>query len=248
MASFLFRQSPHRKGPCHGVELMENIEPAWTEIPSFGARSAWQTAHTKRPPVCAVGSSFPSLPLMEKEDKICKIFMMSSHFQTHSNITLEDKSTDYRGCLLWTILSSFDHLILQILSITSYKEKRKQVLRSYTDLSASMADPSSNNSSTIPTADSFFANLLVDFQEFFLKNRALSLLYFLGGGEGGGLLSGGITSTTMQVVSSLSPRDLNASYTIPIWCNEIWWSHKGWFTIGTNQDFSNHFSISHHIP
>jgi len=64
MASFLSRQSEQRKGPCQGLELVEKIEPAWTEMPSLGARSTWQTAQTKIPDVdCPVFklSSFPNL-------------------------------------------------------------------------------------------------------------------------------------------------------------------------------------------
>jgi hypothetical protein len=30
---------------------VEKIEPAWTEMPSLGARSIWQTTHVKRPDV-----------------------------------------------------------------------------------------------------------------------------------------------------------------------------------------------------
>jgi len=64
MASFLSRQSEQRKGPCQGLELVEKMEPAWTEMPSLGARSTWQTAQTKMPDVdCPVFklSSFPNL-------------------------------------------------------------------------------------------------------------------------------------------------------------------------------------------
>lgn len=62
MASFLSRQSAQRKGPCQGFELVEKMEPAWTEMPSLGARSTWHTAQTKRPDVdCPVLSSLPSL-------------------------------------------------------------------------------------------------------------------------------------------------------------------------------------------
>lgn len=41
---------------------MEKIEPAWTDMPSLGARSSWHTAQTKRPDVdCPEFSSFPNL-------------------------------------------------------------------------------------------------------------------------------------------------------------------------------------------
>lgn len=62
IASFLLRQSAHRKGPCQGFELVEKMAPAWTEMPSLGARSTWHIAHTKKPDVnWPVGSSFPNL-------------------------------------------------------------------------------------------------------------------------------------------------------------------------------------------
>lgn len=51
MASFLFLQSRQRKGPCHGVELVEKMAPAWTEMPSLGSRSIWHTAHMNKPDV-----------------------------------------------------------------------------------------------------------------------------------------------------------------------------------------------------
>lgn len=80
-----------------------------------------------------------------------------------------------------------------------------------TNLSASIAEPSSNSSSTIPTAESFLDSLFAESRDFLLNSSALSLFCFLGGGEGGTELSGGIMSTTMQVVSSFSPLVLNAS-------------------------------------
>lgn len=64
IASFLSRQSKHRKGPSQGLELVEKIEPAWTEMPSLGARSTWHTAQTKMPDVDCPEfklSSFPNL-------------------------------------------------------------------------------------------------------------------------------------------------------------------------------------------
>lgn len=76
-----------------------------------------------------------------------------------------------------------------------------------------MAEPSSNSSSTIPTADSFFDSLWAESRDFFLNNRALSLFCFFGGVEGCTELSGGIISTTIQVVSSFKPLDLKASCT-----------------------------------
>lgn len=73
MASFLLRQSAQRKGPCHGLELVEKMEPAWTEMPSLRARSTWHTAHAKRPDVVYTEDieSFPSLRFKGKlrEDK-----------------------------------------------------------------------------------------------------------------------------------------------------------------------------------
>jgi len=79
-------------------------------------------------------------------------------------------------------------------------------------LSASIADPSSNSSSTIFIAESFFDSLLAESRDLFLKERrSLSLFRFGGGGVGGNSLSGGIMSTTMQVVSSFNPLVLSAS-------------------------------------
>lgn len=75
-----------------------------------------------------------------------------------------------------------------------------------------MAEPSSKSSSTMPTADSFLDSLLVEPWDFVLKKKDRSLLCFLRGGDGGGIVvSGGIMSTTIQVVSSLNPLVLNAS-------------------------------------
>lgn len=50
IASFLSRQSVHKKGPCHGFRLVEKIEPAWTDMPSLGAKSSWHIAHVNIPP------------------------------------------------------------------------------------------------------------------------------------------------------------------------------------------------------
>lgn len=60
--------------------------------------------------------------------------------------------------------------------------------------------------------ESFLESLLDEF-DFFLKSNDLKKLLCFLGGEGGGSwkFSGGIMSTTMQVVSSLSPLFLNAS-------------------------------------
>lgn len=80
-----------------------------------------------------------------------------------------------------------------------------------TNLSASIAEPSSKSSSTIPTAESFFDSLLAESRDFFLNSNALNLFCFLGGLGGGTELSGGIISTTMHVVSSFSPLVRNAS-------------------------------------
>lgn len=63
----------------------------------------------------------------------------------------------------------------------------------------------------MPTADNFFDSLLTELWDLFLKNRAFSLFFFLGGVEARNELSGGIMSTTMQVVSSFKPLVLNAS-------------------------------------
>lgn len=93
--------------------------------------------------------------------------------------------------------------------LRSFKNQNLQNRR--TNLSASIAEPSSNNSSTIPTADSFFESLLAESWALFLKNRALSLFCFLGGVEGCTEGSGGIISTIIQVVSSFRPLVLNAS-------------------------------------
>lgn len=54
-----------------------------------------------------------------------------------------------------------------------------------TDLSASIAEPSSNSSSTTPTADSFFASLLTESFGFLLKMKDLSLFTFFGVDGGG---------------------------------------------------------------
>lgn len=82
------------------------------------------------------------------------------------------------------------------------------------NLSASIAEPSSKSSSTMPTADSFFDSLLAEPLDLLLNNSALSLFCFLGGGASCMGLSGGIMSTTMHVVSSFSPLVLNASFKI----------------------------------
>lgn len=67
MASFLFRQSAQRKGPCHGFELVEKMEPAWTEMPSLGARSTWHTTQVNMfgvPCPDPLNSTVPSLQHM----------------------------------------------------------------------------------------------------------------------------------------------------------------------------------------
>lgn len=48
-------------------------------------------------------------------------------------------------------------------------------------LSASMAEPSSNNSSTAPTADILFVPLLVEFRDFLPKINDVSEFCFLFG-------------------------------------------------------------------
>ena len=80
-----------------------------------------------------------------------------------------------------------------------------------TDLSESTAEPSSKISSTIPAEDGFFASLFAESLDLPLKNDLNLLMFF--GGDGGGAteLSGGVISTTMQVVSSFNPLVLNAS-------------------------------------
>ena len=93
-----------------------------------------------------------------------------------------------------------------------------------TNLSASIAEPSSNSSSTVPMAESFFDSLLEESWHFFLNNKALSMLCFLGGVGGWIELSGGIMSTTMQVVSSFSPRVLKASYRRPYKMKKAIWA------------------------
>lgn len=94
----------------------------------------------------------------------------------------------------------------------SKNNKRESIKYEKIDLSARIAEPSSNNSSTIPIADSFFDSLLEESWDFLLKNHDRNLLcFFLGGEAGCILLSGGIISTTMQVVSSFRPRVLSAS-------------------------------------
>jgi hypothetical protein len=83
------------------------------------------------------------------------------------------------------------------------------------NLSASMAEPSSKSSSTIPTEESFLASLLAGSMDLFPRMKDLNLFNFLGGDCGGFIdRSGGIMSTTMHVVSSFSPLVLNASYHI----------------------------------
>lgn len=39
----------HKNGPCHGFRLVEKIEPAWTDMPSLGAKSSWHIAHVNIP-------------------------------------------------------------------------------------------------------------------------------------------------------------------------------------------------------
>lgn len=58
---------------------------------------------------------------------------------------------------------------------------------SITYLSASIAEPSSNNSSTTPTAESFFVALFVEFRDFFPNiNEVRKFCFFLGvGGKTG---------------------------------------------------------------
>jgi hypothetical protein len=85
----------------------------------------------------------------------------------------------------------------------------------WTNLSASMAEPSSKSSSTIPTEESFLASLFTGSLDLFPRMKDLNLFIFLGGDCGGFTdRSGGIMSTTMHVVSSFSPLVLNASYHI----------------------------------
>lgn len=80
-----------------------------------------------------------------------------------------------------------------------------------TYLSVSIAEPSSNNSSTTPTVESLFVDLLKQVRDLFPNIRELKrFCFFLGvGGKIG--WSKGIISTTRQVVSSFRPLDLRAS-------------------------------------
>lgn len=81
-----------------------------------------------------------------------------------------------------------------------------------TYLSASIAEPSSNSSSTVPTAESLFGTLFIEFWNLFPGiNEVSRFCFFLGVGGNTGYPYG-IISTTKQVVSSFSPLDLRASY------------------------------------
>lgn len=93
--------------------------------------------------------------------------------------------------------------------IWAYKNTLYGSLDTY--LSESIAEPSSNISSTILTEDSFFDSLLAESFDFFLKMKDLNLFVFLGGDGGGSEWSGWAMSTTMQVVSSFKPLVLSAS-------------------------------------
>lgn len=61
IASFLLRQSSQRKGPSQGFELVEKMEPAWTDTPLLGTRIAWHIAHVNTFDVFSADESFPSL-------------------------------------------------------------------------------------------------------------------------------------------------------------------------------------------
>lgn len=80
-----------------------------------------------------------------------------------------------------------------------------------TDLSASISDPYSKSSSTIPIAESLLASLFIESRDLFLNISDLSLFFFLGGNAIGAECSGGIISTTIQVVSSFKSLVLKAS-------------------------------------
>lgn len=92
--------------------------------------------------------------------------------------------------------------------------KTSQKKRHQSYLSASIAEPSSNNSSTTPTAESLLADLPKEFGYFFPKNEVSTFCFFLGvdGIKKG--CSDGIISTTKQVVSSFNPLDRKASYNV----------------------------------
>lgn len=107
-------------------------------MPSLGARSTWQTAHTKSPDWLLLESSFPNLPKILEKRRLLRLIFSSETM-----------------------------------------EKIK------TDLSARIAEPSSNSSSTIPIAESLFDNLLEESRPFFLRNQDKNLLCFFLVGESG---------------------------------------------------------------
>lgn len=80
-------------------------------------------------------------------------------------------------------------------------------------LSSSIAEPSSNNSSTDPTAESLLVALFVPFRDLLPKKELRKLCFFFGVWGKIRLLDG-IISTTKQVVSSFSPLDRSASWII----------------------------------
>ena len=70
MASFFFRQLAQRKGPSHGFDAGEKKGPEFTDNPSAGAWSTWQTAHRKSPEFVFAGKSLPSLHFHAEEDEL----------------------------------------------------------------------------------------------------------------------------------------------------------------------------------
>lgn len=168
MASFLFRHLAQRKRPSHGFDAGEKKGPEFTDKPSTGGWSTWQTAHRKSPEFASRVESLPNLHFRQEKKEIKAILK---------------------------------------LAILSYQLHNKLCC---TYLSASIAEPSSNNSSTTPTEESLFL-LFTEFRVFFPKiSEARMFCFFIGvGGKTG--WSEGIMSTTRQVVSSLRPLDLRAS-------------------------------------
>lgn len=61
MASFFFRQFVQRNGPSHGFDAGEKKGPEFTDKPSPGGWSTWQTAQRKMPEFLLSGKSLPSL-------------------------------------------------------------------------------------------------------------------------------------------------------------------------------------------
>lgn len=140
------------------------------------------------------------------------VWWVLNRWSTRSYV--KNKLPDWQGSLIYNRSNTWNgdyRYIYNALHEASKDFKYYLLVKRQTNLSASIAEPSSKSSSTIPTADSFFDSLLAESWDFFLNNRALSLFCFFGGVEGCTGLSGGIMSTTMQVVSSFRPLVLKAS-------------------------------------